>query len=77
LKTRKFVLYGTKIRRKWYFSIVDVVEVLTDSANPQVYGRMQKKRLIAEENKIVINCNGLKIQATDGKMRMTQIKFSD
>ena len=60
-------------QEKWYFSIVDVVEVLTDSANPQVYWRVLKKRLIAEGNETVTNCNGLKMQAADGKMRMTDV----
>lgn len=48
---------------KWYFSIVDVVEVLTDSPNPQVYWRVLKKRLLAEGNQTVTNCNGLKMVA--------------
>lgn len=60
-------------QEKWYFSIVDVVEVLTDSSNPQVYWRVLKKRLLAEGNETVTNCNGLKMQAPDGKMRMTDV----
>ena len=58
---------------KWYISIVDVVSVLTDSANPQVYWRVLKKRLLAEGNQTVTNCNGLKMLAPDGKMRMTDV----
>ena len=58
---------------KWYFSIVDVISVLTDSANPSVYWRVLKKRLLAEGNQTVTNCNGLKMPATDGKMRMTDV----
>jgi hypothetical protein len=58
-------------REKWYFSVVDVVEVLTDSSNPQVYWRVLKKRLLAEGNQTVTNCNGLKMRAADGKMRLT------
>ena len=60
-------------QEKWYFSIVDVIAVLTDSANPQVYWRVLKKRLLAEGNETVTNCNGLKMQAPDGKMRMTDV----
>jgi BRO family, N-terminal domain. len=60
-------------QEKWYFSIVDVVNILTDSYNPQVYWRVLKKRLIAEGNETVTNCNGLKMQAADGKMRMTDV----
>ena len=58
---------------KWYISIVDVVEALTGSTNPQVYWRVLKKRLLAEENQTVTNCNGLKMEAPDGKMRMTDV----
>ena len=58
-------------QEKWYFSVVDVVEVLTDSPNPQVYWRVLKKRLLAEGNQTVTNCNGLKMRAADGKMRIT------
>ena len=43
----------------WYISIVDVVAVLTDSPNPQVYWRVLKKRLKDEGNETVTNCNGL------------------
>lgn len=58
---------------KWFFSIVDVIEVLTGSENPQVYWRVLKKRLLQEGNETVTNCNGLKMQAADGKMRMTDV----
>lgn len=58
---------------KWYFSVVDVVGALTDSANPQTYWRVLKKRLKDEGNQTVTNCNGLKMQAPDGKMRMTDV----
>ena len=58
---------------KWYFAIVDVVEVLTDSENPQTYWRVLKNRLKKEGNETVTNCNGLKLRAADGKMRMTDV----
>jgi len=58
---------------EWYFSIVDVIEALTDSSNPQVYWRVLKKRLLAEGNQTVTNCNGLKMEAPDGKMRLTDV----
>ena len=58
---------------KWYISIVDVISVLTESANPQVYWRVLKKRLLAEGNQTVTNCYGLKMLARDGKMRMTDV----
>lgn len=62
-----------EMEEKWYFSIVDVVGVLTESLNPQVYWRVLKKRLLAEGNQTVTNCNGLKMPASDGKMRMTDV----
>ncbi len=48
---------------QWYLAIVDVIAVLTDSPNPQVYWRVMKKRLKDEGNETVTNCNGLKMQA--------------
>ena len=80
--SRKIALFqGNRIRRlwndkeeKWYFSIIDVVAVLTASTNPQVYWRVLKKRLIDEgSNETVTKCNGLKMLATDGKMRLTDV----
>ena len=56
---------------EWYFSIVDVCEVLTESENPQVYWRVLKSRLKKEGNETVTNCNALKLKATDGKRRPT------
>ena len=58
---------------KWYFSIDDVVGVLTDSENPQTYWRVLKNRLKKEGNETVTNCNALKLRAADGKMRLTDI----
>ncbi len=46
---------------QWYFSIVDVIAVLTESENPQIYWRVLKKRLLDEGNETVTNCNGLKM----------------
>lgn len=60
-------------QEKWYFSIVDVVAVLTESSNPQTYWRVLKKRMIAEGNQSVTNCNALRMCAADGKMRLTDV----
>ena len=60
-------------KEEWYFSVVDVVGVLTESENPQVYWRVLKKRLKEEGNESVTNCNALKMQAADGKMRLTDV----
>ena len=58
---------------KWYFSIVDIVAILTNSSNPQTYWRVLKKRLKEEGNETVTNCNALKLEAADGKMRLTDV----
>lgn len=55
----------------WYFSIVDVVGILSESADPSAYWRKLKQRLKNEGNETVTNCHRLKMLATDGKMRMT------
>ena len=60
-------------QENWSFSVVDVVAVLTNSPNPQTYWRVLKKRLKDEGNETVTNCNGLKMRAADGKMRLTDI----
>ena len=57
----------------WYFSIVDVISVLTDSIDPQSYWRKLKQRLKAEGNETVTNCHALKMPAADGKMRLTDV----
>jgi prophage antirepressor-like protein len=60
---------------KWYFSIVDVVSVLTDSdyQAARKYWKVLKGRLIKEGNETVTNCHQLKLQAADGKMRLTDV----
>ena len=60
-------------KEEWYFSIVDVVAVLTDSPNPQTYWRVLKKRLKDEGNETVTSCNALKMTAADGKHRLTDV----
>lgn len=60
-------------QEKWYFSIVDVVGILTDSVDPTAYWRKLKQRLKEEGNETVTNCHGLKMRAADGKMRMTDV----
>ena len=64
-------------KEEWYFSVVDVVEVLTDSTDPSAYWRKLKQRLKAEGNEPVTNCHGLKLPAADGKMRMTDVATSE
>ncbi len=60
-------------REEWYFSIVDVVTVLTNSTDPTAYWRKLKQRLKAEGNETVTNCHALKMRAADGKNRLTDV----
>lgn len=57
----------------WYISVIDVVEVLTNSVDPQAYWRKLKQRLKGEGNETVTNLHGLKMEAKDGKMRLTDV----
>ena len=58
---------------KWYFSVVDVVAVLTESENPRNYWKVLKNRLKKEGNQSVTNCNQLKLKAADGKFYKTDV----
>lgn len=72
-ESRQVRSFWDREKGKWYFAIVDAIAVLTDSQNPQVYWRVLKKRLFAEGNETVTNCNGLKMTASDGKQRLTDV----
>ena len=58
---------------EWYFSVVDVIAVLTGSRDPAAYWRKLKQRLLQEGNETVTNCHRLKLPAADGKMRLTDV----
>ena len=62
---------------EWYFSVVDVVGVLTGSVDPAAYWRKLKQRLKEEGNETVTNCHGLKMPASDGKMRVTDVATTE
>ena len=64
-------------KEEWYFSVVDVVAVLTDSVDPAAYWRKLKQRLKAEGNETVTNCHGLKMTAPDGKKRLTDVAATE
>ena len=59
--------------QKWYFSITDIIAILTESIDPLAYWRKLKERLKKEGNETVTNSHGLKMPAADGKMRMTDV----
>lgn len=60
-------------KEEWFFSIVDIVEILSESVNPQAYWRKLKQRLKEEGNETVTNCHALKMKSADGKMRKTDV----
>ena len=60
-------------KEEWYFSVVDIVGVLTESVSPAAYWRKLKQRLKEEGNQTVTKCHSLKMKATDGKMRLTDV----
>jgi len=72
------IFNGKAIRRKlvdnkWFFSIVDIIEILTESVDPYAYWRKLKQRLLEEGNETVTNCHTLKMIAQDDKMRETDV----
>ena len=60
-------------KEKYFFSVVDVVGVLTDSVDGRTYWKVLKNRLLKEGNETVTNCNQLKLPSADGKMRLTDV----
>ncbi len=58
---------------KWYFSIVDIIAVLTDSPNPRKYWSVLKTRLKSEGSQLTTNCSQLKMQSADGKFYLTDV----
>ncbi|GHV42790.1 phage antirepressor [Bacteroidia bacterium] len=70
---RKVRTIWDETTEEWYFSIVDVVGVLTDSPNPRNYWKVLKHRLIKEGNESVTNCNQLKLPSSDGKYYVTDV----
>ena len=60
-------------QEKWFFSIVDIVAILTQSVDPQAYWRKLKQRLKEDGNETVTNCHALKMVAPDGKMRLKDV----
>lgn len=62
---------------EWYFSIVDVIAVLTESIDSVAYWRKLKQRLKAEGNETVTNCHALKMKAADGKKRLTDVATTE
>ncbi len=66
-------VYWNEKQEKWYFSIIDVIGVLTESHNPRKYWSVLKTRLKKEGSEVATNCSRLKLLASDGKMRLTDV----
>lgn len=64
-------------QEEWYFSVVDVIEVLTESKDANAYWRKLKQRLKEEGNETVTKCHSLKMVAADGKMRFTDVATTE
>ena len=65
-----------EVQEKWYFSIVDIVQILTESKDyltARKYWNKLKHRLLAEGNETVTNCHQLKLRAADGKLRYSDV----
>ena len=58
---------------KWYFSIIDIIEILTASPNPRKYWSVLKTRLKKEGSQLATNCSQLKMQSVDGKFYLTDV----
>jgi hypothetical protein len=76
-ETKKVRSHWNEAEEKWYFSITDIIRILTDSIDSLAYWRKLKERLKKEGNETVTNCHGLKMEAADGKMRFTDVADTD
>ncbi len=72
-KQKQVRRYWDKEKEQWYFSVVDIVEVLTESVNPNNYWKVLKYRLKKEGSELVTKCNQLKMQSLDGKFYKTDV----
>jgi len=72
-RLREYIIKGFTFAEKWYISIVDVVEVLTESPNPRKYWSVLKTRMKAEGSELATNCSQLKMQSADGKYYKTDV----
>ncbi len=73
-ESRQIRAHWDKNEQQWYFSVIDVIEVLTDSVNPRDYWFKMKKRVRSEDGiELSTICRRLKLKAIDGKMRETDV----
>ena len=74
---RKIRSIWDDVAENWYFSVIDVVAVLTESDNPRKYWSVLKARLKKEGNETATNCSQLKLRSEDGKMRLTDVATAE
>lgn len=74
---RKIRSIWDDVAENWYFSVIDVVAVLTESDNPRKYWSVLKTRLKKEGNETATNCSQLKLRSEDGKMRLTDVATAE
>ena len=72
-ENKKVKVKWVQNEEKWYFSIIDVIAVLTDSPNPRKYWSVLKTRLKAEGSQLTTNCSQLKMESSDGKFYLTDV----
>ncbi|MFH1606595.1 MAG: Bro-N domain-containing protein, partial [Nanoarchaeota archaeon] len=72
-ENKKIRVEWDSYKEKWFFSIVDVVAVLTESPNPRKYWSVLKTRLKQEGSQLATNCSQLKMQSSDGKFYLTDV----
>ena len=70
---QKVRLQWDEDNEKWWFSVVDVVAILTQSPNPRKYWSVLKTRLKTEGSELATNCSQLKMKSADGKMYLTDV----
>jgi len=68
--------YFDEVTKKWYFSIVDVIGIVTQTSDSRNYWKVLKNRLKKAQNKLVTDCNQLKMRASDGKFYLTDVADS-
>jgi hypothetical protein len=72
-RDKRVRVYWNDEQEKWYFSIIDIIGILTESENPRKYWSVLKTRLKKEGSEVATNCSRLKLLAGDGKMRLTDV----
>ena len=72
-ESKKVRTQWSETQQKWYFSIVDVIQILTESPNPRKYWSVLKTRLKKEGSQLATNCSQLKMQSSDGKFYLTDV----